>query len=140
MPEDVIATVKSGNPAARQPEPVTIFADGTYCKGRDADGHAEKGVLKAMIGVRQHGIRADGHGDLDLLAARRLRVAEIVRAVLVDVPMHSRHLLVVFLQAVHADVALASRRILREDERQRDERPAILRPAREDWQLVEIRL
>lgn len=55
VPEDVIATVKSGNPAARQPEPVTIFADGTYCKGRDADGHAEKGVLKAMIGVRQSG-------------------------------------------------------------------------------------
>ena len=91
-------------------------------------------------GIRQHGVGADGHGRLDLLAARRLRVAEIVRAVLVDVPVHARRAFVVFLQAVHADIALARRRILREDERQRDERPAVLRPARQNRNLVEVRL
>ena len=54
--------------------------------------------------------------------------------------MHARRALVVFLQAVHADIALARRRILREDERQRDKRPAVLRPARQNRNLVEIRL
>ncbi len=89
-------------------------------------------------GVREHRVGTDGDGRLDPLAALRLHVAEIVCTVLVDVPVHARRLLVVFLQAVHADVALASLRVLREDKRQRNERAAVLRPAREDGDLVEI--
>ena len=52
VPEDVIAT--AGNPD-RVPKPVTIFADGTYCKGRTDDGGARKRDVKVIIGVRQSG-------------------------------------------------------------------------------------
>lgn len=52
VPEDVIATV--GNPD-RVPKPVTIFADGTYCKGRTDDGGARKRDVKVIVGVRQSG-------------------------------------------------------------------------------------
>lgn len=56
VPEDVIATVRSdGRTDGKPPEPVTAFADGTFCKGRDEDGHAKKGNVKVMIGVRQSG-------------------------------------------------------------------------------------
>ena len=44
------------------------------------------------------------------------------------------------LHAIHADVANAARRILRDHHRQRDVRPAVFGPAREDRQLVEIDL
>ena len=52
VPEGVIATV--GNPD-RVPKPVTIFADGTYCKGRTDDGGARKRDVKVIVGVRQSG-------------------------------------------------------------------------------------
>lgn len=52
VPEDVIATV--GN-TDRVPKPVTIFADGTYCKGRTDDGGARKRDVKVIVGVRQSG-------------------------------------------------------------------------------------
>lgn len=52
VPEDVIAT--AGNPD-RVPKPVTIFADGTYCKGRTDDGGARKRDVKVIVGVRQSG-------------------------------------------------------------------------------------
>lgn len=74
--------------------------------------------------------------------ARRpvLHVTEILCAVLVDVPVHARRLAVILLQPVHADIALARLRILREDERQRDERAAIIRPALEDGDIVKARV
>ena len=75
--------------------------------------------------IRHDGVRADGHGRLDALAALRLHVAEVLRAVLVDVPVHARRLAVILLQAVHADIALTRLRVLREDERQRDERAGL---------------
>ena len=52
VPEDVIAT--AGNPD-RVPKPVTIFADGTYCKGRTDDGGARRRDVKVIVGVRQSG-------------------------------------------------------------------------------------
>ena len=54
--------------------------------------------------------------------------------------MHARRLAVILLQAVHTDIALTRLRVLREDERQRDERAAVIRPALEDWNLIEIRV
>ena len=44
VPEDVIAT--AGNPD-RVPKPVTIFADGTYCKGRTDDGGRGSGTSRS---------------------------------------------------------------------------------------------
>lgn len=54
--------------------------------------------------------------------------------------MHSRGVFVVDLQAVHSEVAHFAVRGLRENERQRDEPPAVFRPAFEhgDFRQVNI--
>ena len=54
-----------------------------------------------------------------------------------NVPMHARRVLVVLLQTVHADIALARLGILRKNERQRDEGAAVLGPALQDRQDIE---
>ena len=90
--------------------------------------------------IGDNGVRADGDRRLDALAAALLHSAEILRAVLVDVPMHARRAAVILLQAVHADIALARCRILGKDERQGHKRTAVVRPAFQDGNLVEIRV
>ena len=47
--------------------------------------------------VRHDRVRADGDSRLDARAALRLHVAEVLRAVLMDVPVHARRLAVVLL-------------------------------------------
>ena len=90
--------------------------------------------------VGHDGIRANGHGALDAVAAHGRRIAVILGAVLMNVPMHARGLAVVLLQAVHAHVALARTRVIREGQGQCHEGAAIVRPALEDGDFVEIRM
>ena len=90
--------------------------------------------------VSHDGIRADGDRRLDAFAALCLHRAEVLRPVLVDVPVHPRRAAVVLLQAVHPDVALARLGILRKDERQRHKGTAVIRPALQNGNLVKIRV
>ena len=69
------------------------------------------------------------------LSSRAQAVAQVFRRVLLPLPVHPRRLPVVHLHAVHAHVALARLRIARDDTRQRNERPAVLRPCRQHRQL-----
>ena len=91
-------------------------------------------------GVGEDGIGADGDRRLDARAAALLRIAKVLRAVLVDVPVHPRRAAVIFLQAIHADVALARRGVLRKDKRQCHEGAAVVRPAFQDGDVVEARI
>ena len=59
---------------------------------------------------------------------------------LLSLPVHARGLAVVNLHAIHADVALARSRIARVHAWQGDETAAIVRPAFEDREIVEIEL
>ena len=88
--------------------------------------------------IGHDGIRADGDGRLDAFAALRLHRAEVLRSVLVDMPVHPCRAAVVLLQAIHTDVALARLGILRKDERQRHKGAAVIRPALQNGDLVEI--
>ena len=63
--------------------------------------------------------------------------AIMLRALLVRLPVHAGGALVENLQAVHAAVAFAGIGIAREDHRQRDERAAVVGPAREHGVIVE---
>ena len=56
---------------------------------------------------------------------------------LVDLPVHSGRPSIIDLHPIHADIAVAGVGVLGEDGRQRDEAPAIVRPALEDWQIVQ---
>ena len=87
--------------------------------------------------IGQHRIRTDGNCRFDALLARSLHILIIFRTVLMDMPVHPRRLAVVFLQAIHADVALSRRRILRKDKGKRHKRAAILRPTGEDGNIIE---
>lgn len=55
VPDDVIATVNGDGSKPGAPKPATLFADGTYCKGRSDDGGARKRDVKVIVGVRQSG-------------------------------------------------------------------------------------
>ena len=79
-------------------------------------------------------IRAEGDRHFETVA----RLAEVGRAVVVQMPMHAGGLTVVDLQAIHARVPPASR-ILRHDDGERDERTAVAGPSGEDWQTTEVR-
>ena len=57
------------------------------------------------------------------------------RADLLQLPVHAGGALVIDLHAIHADVALAGIRVLRDHARQRDEAPAVQRPALLDGQI-----
>ena len=89
--------------------------------------------------VSQERISADRDGGFDFRLTERLSVAKILRAVLMNVPMHAGGGGVEFLKAIHADVALAGSGIFGDDERQCDERSAVLRPALEDRNFIERR-
>jgi hypothetical protein len=85
-------------------------------------------------GVRRHRIEPERDRDLDLPVG-----GEVVRApVLVDLPVHVRRPGVDLLHAVHADVAHARARVLRDHRRQGDERRGVAGPAALDRQQVEI--
>ena len=69
----------------------------------------------------------------------RPSVASAVGApVLVDLPVHERRALVDDLHAVHADVAAAGVRVVRDDGRERDERRRVARPAALDRELRQV--
>ena len=87
-------------------------------------------------GIVQDGIGAERDGDVEPLA-EPLGDAMVLGAALVPLPVHAGRPPVVHLHAVGADVAHAGFGIARDDERQRDERAAVLRPGLEHRQLVE---
>ena len=75
----------------------------------------------------------DRHGDAAVLRREKIRPA-----VLVHLPVHERRAAVDHLHPVHADVARARVRILRDDRRERDERRWIARPAALDREAAEV--
>ena len=91
-------------------------------------------------GIREDGICSNGNSDLDAVLALLLCRTEVLRTVFMNMPVHARRILVVLLQTIHADVALASLGIFRKNERQRDEGAAVLGPALQDRQDVERRI
>ena len=95
------------------------------------------GRQRAAAGVGNDRIRADRNGNLEPPARRH--VAPVIGAVLVDLPVHAERALVVLLQAIHPAVARAGA-ILCEHERQRHVGAAVLGPAAEDRQGVEVDL
>ncbi len=103
---------------------------------QEAGGHH----LVHALGQRERGgeghrrVGADGHGHLHLLS---LPVAVVGGPVLVGLPVHAGGPAVVDLQAVHAAVGLAGARVAREDQRQRDEGPAVPRPALQHRETVD---
>src|SRR5215469_5414520 len=61
-------------------------------------------------------------------------------ALLLALPVHASRALVVHMQAIRADVALAGLGISRNYRRQRDEAPAILGPALQDGEIEERKI
>ena len=57
---------------------------------------------------------------------------------LLPLPVHAGGLAVVDLHAIHADVALAGARVARVHAGQRDEAAAVVRPALENREKIEI--
>ena len=55
VPEDTLAAVPGSSDGGRPPQPVTLFADGTKCKGKDDAGHSVQGDVKVLLGIRQSG-------------------------------------------------------------------------------------
>src|SRR5262245_17233965 len=70
--------------------------------------------------------------------AASLRNRVMKSASLSDLPVHARCPLIVDLHAVHAEVVSVSFGVSGIDERQRDERPAVLRPAGDRRQAPEM--
>ena len=85
--------------------------------------------------VRGHGIEPDGDRDRDPPV---LGGEQVGSAVLVQLPVHERRAAVDHLHPVHADVAAAGLRILRDHGREGDERRGVARPAALDRQAAEI--
>ena len=57
---------------------------------------------------------------------------------LLPLPVHAGGLAVVDLHAIHSDVALARARVAGDDAGQGDEAAAVVRPALEDREIVEV--
>lgn len=55
VPEDTLAAVPGSSDGGKPPQPVTLFADGTKCKGRDDAGRSVQGDVKVLLGIRQSG-------------------------------------------------------------------------------------
>ena len=88
-------------------------------------------------GIRDSRIAAKHNRHVDLLLFG-LVTPRMFRADLVHLPVHARRALVEHLNAVHADVALARIRVIGEHKGQGDVAPAVLRPAVQNGQLVQI--
>jgi hypothetical protein len=84
-------------------------------------------------------IGADRDGDLHP-SPLALVTARLSRAVLVLLPVHAGRVAVEDLHPVDADVHFSGRRVPRDDQRKRDERSGVLRPARQDGEPGEIDL
>ena len=84
--------------------------------------------------VRAHGIEPERDRDLE----PPVREQVVRAAVLVDLPVHQRRPPVDLLHPVHADVARAGLRVVRDHRRQRDERRRVAGPAALDRQEVEV--
>ena len=68
------------------------------------------------------------------------RIAEMGGPALVDLPVHAYSLLIVDLDAIHADVALVGERIFAVAHRQRDEAPAICGLALENGKHIDVEI
>ena len=88
---------------------------------------------RGSIGIDGIATQAHGNGQ----AVRTF--GQVFRAGLVHMPVHAGRGVVEDLHAVHPDIAHASHRARRIDERQGDEAPAVLRPALENGQLAQLR-
>ena len=82
-------------------------------------------------------VAAQGDRARDTVLLDGARLALVLRAAFVALPVHAQRAAVVFLQAVHAHVARPRDRIARDDLRQGDVRAAVLRPAGGDRQQVQ---
>ncbi len=89
-------------------------------------------------GVDRGGIAPQGDGHGHALSEGFIGTV-MLRPHLVRMPMHPRRLPIVHLHPIHADVTQTGLGMLRDDKGQRDESPAILRPALENRQRVERR-
>ena len=87
-------------------------------------------------GQHQRGRTAEKYGGGQCLVPCFGR-GVVESASLADLPVHAGRPGIVHLQPVHAEVVPGARRVLGVDERQRDERPAVLGPAGKGRQPVE---
>jgi len=85
-------------------------------------------------GIRDRRVGADRDGDRNVTAP----FLGVRAALFVLLPVHSKRVAIEALQTVHADVLRSAAGVAREDQRQRDERPAVERPGRQDRELGEI--
>jgi hypothetical protein len=89
-------------------------------------------------GERHGGVRPDRDGDVDP-PPRPLGILVVLRAVLVDLPVHPGRAGVIDLHPVHPAVAPARPRVPRENERECNEPSRVLRPALQDGERIEGR-
>ena len=126
--------------------------------GADGDGDfeprafqiAERNLRQAADGAVGDGHRAAGRLGHDCDACRERTFGRVLRdgvaqglAIVLGgnflaLPVHAGGLAVVDLHAIHADVALAGARVARVHAGQRDEASAVVRPALEDREKVEV--
>ncbi len=90
----------------------------------------------AIADKDQRGRPAEKHGRRQRVALR-LGDGVVKAAALADLPVHAGRLPVVDVQAIHPEVVAGASGMRRVDERERDERPAVLGPARHDRQPIE---
>ncbi len=92
-------------------------------------------------------LRHRGHArrllaELPAARVRNRRIAQgfavVLRGHLLPLPVHAGGLAVVHLHPIHADIAFAGARIARVHARQRDEPPAIVRPALQNRKRVQV--
>ena len=89
-------------------------------------------------GKGEHGIAAEEDGDGHARAGFVVAAA-VARADFLELPVHAGGAVVVNLDAIHADVALAGVGVLRDDAGQGDEASAVERPAFEDGKIEQGR-
>ena len=85
-------------------------------------------------GEGKHRVAADENGDGHALALLIITTAMACGDFL-ELPVHAGGFVVVNLDAIHAEIALARVRVARDDARQRDETSAVQRPAAQNWQV-----
>ena len=93
------------------------------------------GDARAAAGARHHVERGGDRLSLAMGRGATHALAIVLGALLLALPVHAGAALVVDMQAIHADVALALRRVFGHDRRQRDEAAAVLRPALQDREV-----
>ena len=90
---------------------------------------------------RRRRVRANRHAHRNpSLRILLPRAPEMLRSVLLRLPVHSRGALVINLHPVHPDVALPGLRILRKHQRKCDESPTVLRPALQNRKVEQVHI